>query len=182
MNGWSSYWLVRISLNVQLPHWLALASLEHGSLKVDSLSWLAFPRVSIPRDTNRSKTFLWLHNECHTIAYTGPVWVWYRAGPCGAPGHKSLSVSPISWLQERGFIQPPWPSLSSNSRFKQLLIREGRGCGDKGGIVKRYNSATLGKGPGPPSRDIHNNTFELFCRYWNPHQVGEINSMLPTSM
>ena len=48
-------------------------------------------------------------------------WDWYTAGPCGPPEHKSLSVSPISWLQEIGFIQ----SLSSNRRFKKLLIREG---------------------------------------------------------
>ena len=30
-------------------------------------------------------------------------------------------------------------------RFKQLLIREGRGCRGKGGTVKRNNSAALGR-------------------------------------
>ena len=32
-----------------------------------------------------------------------------------------------------------------------------------------------------PSRDIHNNIFELFCRYWRPHQVEEVKGMVPTS-
>ena len=27
----------------------------------------------------------------------------------------------------------------------------------------------------------HNNIFELFCRYRTPHQVGEVNKMLPTN-
>jgi len=44
-----------------------------------------------------------------------------------------------------------------------LLIREGRGCSNKGGTVKRNNSAALGQGPGPPqSKHIQNNVFELF--------------------
>ena len=50
-------------------------------------------------------------------------------------------------------------------RFKQLLNREERVCGDKDGTVKRNNSVALGQGPGSPSRDTHNNIFELFCRY-----------------
>ena len=32
-----------------------------------------------------------------------------------------------------------------------------------------------------PLRETHNNNFELFCRYWNPHQRGEVNCLLPTS-
>ena len=44
-----------------------------------------------------------------------------------------------------------------------MLIREGRGCSNKGGTVKRNNSAALGQGPGPPqSKHIQNNVFELF--------------------
>ena len=39
----------------------------------------------------------------------------------------------------------------------------------------------MGQGSGSPSREMHNNIFELFCRYWNFHQVGEVNCMLPTS-
>ena len=62
---------------------------------------------------------------------------WNQTGPCGAPGHKSPSGPPISRLQKIGFIQPldlPWVLVG---RFKQWLSREGRGCGDKGGAVKK---------------------------------------------
>ena len=55
-----------------------------------------------------------------------------------------------------------------------MLIREGRRCRDKRGNVKRNNSSALGQGPGSPSRDTHNDTFELFCRYWNSHQVEKV--------
>ena len=33
-----------------------------------------------------------------------------------------------------------------------------------------------------PSRDKHKNVFELSCRFRNPHKVGEVNHLLPTSM
>ena len=91
-------------------------------------------------------------------------------------------MPPISWLQETGFFQPPRPPLSSNRRFKQLLIREGRGM-----LRLEMNSIETIVQPQErflregSSRDIQNNIFELFCRYWNPHQVGETNCMLPTS-
>ena len=72
-------------------------------------------------------------------------------------------------------------------RFKQLLIREGRGCGTREkqtvkSLSRVCHTAALGQGPDSPSRDIHNNTFELFYRYWSPHQVEEVTCMLPTSM
>lgn len=49
-----------------------------------------------------------------------------------------------------------------------------------------------GQGPGSSSvsecrssrvwlLDTHNNTYELFCRYWNLHQLGEFSGVLPTS-
>ena len=60
---------------------------------------------------------------------------WNWAGPCGAPGYRSLSVSPVSWLQKIGFIQPPWPSSNSRGQV-QLPIREGKRCRDEGGTAK----------------------------------------------
>ena len=61
-------------------------------------------------------------------------------------------------------------------RFKQLVIREGRECKTREKqIGKRNNSATLGQGLGSPSRNTYSNIFELFCRYWNPHQMEEVN-------
>ena len=37
---------------------------------------------------------------------------WCPVGPYGVPAHESLSVYPIPWLQEIGFTQPSWSSLS----------------------------------------------------------------------
>ena len=97
-------------------------------------------------------------------------------------GTKDFLCTPQSWLQKIGFIQPPWPSLSSNQQV-QTVANQGR---EEMGRQRRSkqsgnNSAALGQSPGSPSRDTHN-ILELFCRYWNPHQVGEVNCMLPTSM
>ena len=49
------------------------------------------------------------------------------------------------------------------SESKQLLTREGRGCREIREELSRDNSAALGEGPGPSSRNIDNNIFE-FCR------------------
>ena len=102
---------------------------------------------------------------------------WNGAGPCGYPGCKSLSRCPLSWLQETGFLQPPWASLSSKDQI-QAVVNQGR----EGTRRQRGNSsAALGQGPGFPSVDTQNSIFELFCRYGNPFQVGEGNYMRPTN-
>ena len=98
----------------------------------------------------KAEVFLWVtivSNFCATQD-------WNRAGHRGALGCKILSVSPISWWQEVGFIQPPLPSLSSN-RQVQTMANPGR-------EGKTREKAALGQAPGSPSRGIHNN--ELFCR------------------
>ena len=59
-----------------------------------------------------------------------------KQDPVGLLGTKA-SVFSVSCLEEIGFIQPPGPSLSSRDRFKWLLIREGRGCREKGGRIKK---------------------------------------------
>ena len=51
-----------------------------------------------------------------------------------------------------------------------MLVREG---GDP--ETREEQLCSLGQGPGPPSRDTQNNIFELFYRYGNPHQLGEVN-------
>ena len=43
-------------------------------------------------------------------------------------------VLPFPFVGNR--LQPPWPSLSSKGLVPVLLIREGRGCRDKGGAAK----------------------------------------------
>ena len=55
-------------------------------------------------------------------------------------------------------------------RFKQLLVREGRRCETR----EKQSRAALGQSPVAPLTDTHNNTFELFCRYWNRLQVEEV--------
>ena len=96
-----------------------------------------------------------------------------QEGLCGAPEYKSVSVILISWLQEIGFIQPPWPFPSSTVANKETeeMRRQGRNS-------QKKQSCNLGTGLGSPSRDIYNNIYELFCRYWNPNHMGEIRGML----
>ena len=57
-----------------------------------------------------------------------------------------------AWFSLHGL---PWVP---RGRFGQLLIREGRGCRDQGGAVKKQGSTALGQGPGSLSREAQNNT------------------------
>ena len=72
-----------------------------------------------------------------------------------------------------GFIQHPWPSLSSKGQI-QLLIREGRGCWDKGERIEQL----WGRGPCSSSRNIFNAELYLWAplqelrrRQWQPIPV-----------
>ena len=104
---------------------------------------------------------------------------WVSIGLSSSKGTdtKQDPMTPISWLQEIGVIQPLWPSMSSKQQV-QTVANQGRNVEIT--TVKRDNSAALGQGSESPSRGTHNNIFELSGRYWNPCQVGEINRMLPT--
>ena len=53
--------------------------------------------------------------------------------------------------------------------------------GRKEGTIKETVMQPCGKVLVLLSGDTHNNTFELFYRYRNLYQVGEVNCMLPTS-
>ena len=67
-------------------------------------------------------------------------------------------------------------------RFKQWLKEKGRGtCSDKEGAVKEPQRALAGRVLLPPQGIHRNIIFELFCRYWNPLQVGTVNCVMPTS-
>ena len=59
-------------------------------------------------------------------------------------------------------MQTPWPPWVPKGRFKQLVIRKGRGCGQKRGAVRKQWSS-LGQGPGSPSSETHNNIFSCFA-------------------
>ena len=87
---------------------------------------------------------------------------------------QKLVVSPNSQLQEIGFIQPPGSSLSSNEQVetganmgREGMQRQGRSSQET--ITQPWDRAWV------PSRDTRSNTFELLCRCWNPHRVGEVN-------
>ena len=60
---------------------------------------------------------------------------WNQAGPCGAPGHTSLSVPYFLFLGNN--LQPLRPSWVPMGRFKQLLFREGRRRRAQGREVQR---------------------------------------------
>ena len=84
-----------------------------------------------------------------------------------------MEQDPVRLLSTKAFLCPPFlwlgnrlHSASKNfpefqlGRFKQLLIRR-EGMQDKGGAVKRNNSAALGQAPGSP-QGIHT-TISLSC-------------------
>ena len=92
------------------------------------------------------------------------------AGPrrtLGTLGHKSLSMSPISSLQEVGFIQPLGLSWVPMGRFQQLQSGKG-GEAERREAQSRNNSTALGQGPGSHWSATRDNRLDLFCKHWNP--------------
>ena len=69
---------------------------------------------------------------------------------------------------------PEFPPAGSNSRW----LGKGEDAETREEQL-RNNSAALGQGPGSPSRDIHDNIFELFCRYWNSYQWEKLTINCP---
>ena len=108
-----------------------------------------------------------------------------RSWHCSPPSPFETEQEPVGLQPTKAFLCPWIFSVGNRlhsasgvfpvpkGRIKQLLIREQRGCGDKG-KQSRNNSAAFLQGPDDPSRDMHNNIFEVFGRYWNPHQVKEV--------
>ena len=95
------------------------------------------------------------------------------AGPCGGLLGTGLCVQCFFDYRKQPSFRSPDLSWVPMGRFKQLLIREGTGGDARPGRNKTVKSS-LGQGPISPSVDTHN-IFELFYRYWNPHQVREVN-------
>ena len=78
----------------------------------------------------------------------------------GLPGTKAFCVPhPFDYRKQPSFSlhDLPWVPIG---RFKQLLVREGRGCETR----EKQPRAALGQSSVAPSIDTHN-IFELFCRY-----------------
>ena len=61
---------------------------------------------------------------------------WHWEGPGGAPEHKAFLYSAFLWLQEIAFIQPPWPSLSSNGQIQAAAHWRRERIWDQGETVK----------------------------------------------
>ena len=99
---------------------------------------------------------------------------WYRSGPCGAPQYRSLFTSLITCLQEIVFIQPPGPSLSSRGQVQTVFNQE-RGGDEETREAQSEETRVQpwGRVLVPPQRIHRTVSFEVFCRYWNPHQVQE---------
>ena len=72
-----------------------------------------------------------------------------RGETSGVPGHGRISVQ---------LCELPWVP---KGRFKQSLIKEGKGFRDKRGTTKKQYYS-LGQSPCSISRGTHNNVFELF--------------------
>ena len=89
---------------------------------------------------------------------------WHRAGPCGTKAFLCPLVSICRRWVSSSLHDLPWVPTG---RFKQLLIREGKGCRDKGRAVKkRYCS--LGKGFWFPFKGYTQQYLGAVSgRYWN---------------
>ena len=64
-----------------------------------------------------------------------------------------------------------------------MLIREGRGCSNKGGTVKRNNSAALGQGPGPLNQGIYRAMYlSSFTDTETPTRWEELTACCPQAL
>ena len=97
--------------------------------------------------------------------------------PGGVPGHKACAPPFLDYRKQASFSLHDLPWVPTGI-IKQLLIREGRGWE----IKEKQSRAALGPGPSYPSMDTCNSIFEIFCRYRNLLQVGEVKHVDPTSM
>ena len=81
----------------------------------------------------------------------------------GLLGTKAFLCPPFLVFRKWVLIQLPWPSLSSQGRFRQLLIREG---GDAKTREEQSSNSTaaLRQNPGPISRDRHKDVGILHLR------------------
>ena len=92
--------------------------------------------------------------------------------PVGLPGTKAFCVPhPFDYRKQPSFSLHDLPWVPTG-RFKQLLMREGMGCETR---EKQTVKRSLGQDPGSSSKDTHSSIFDLFFRYLNPLQVGEVD-------
>ena len=109
---------------------------------------------------------------------------------------KTLMLGKIEGGRRRGWQRMRWldditDSMDlSLSKLWELVTDREAWCAAFHGVAKsrtrlndwnELNWTELRVGSWFPSRATYSNIFELFCRYRTPHQVGEVNKMLPTN-
>ena len=85
----------------------------------------------------------------------------------------------ISCLKDIGFIQHPWPSLSSKGWIQTIANQR------REGIQKQEKQSKVGTASRvlvPTQRNMHNNVFEFFYRTEAPTQVEDGNFRLNTRL
>ena len=96
-----------------------------------------------------------------------------KQGLFGLLNTKAFLCPSVLWLQERGFIQPSWPSLSSNRHIQAVVNREGKWRDARQGRNSHQEQqSTLGARPGS-EEGIH--------RAWTPSQACLCWSCVATS-
>ena len=131
---------------------------EPGELcESDTTKWLNHNYIVIQRTYLKHLTLRWVTRESFiekVVILSRAPWV-SRA--------QRLSVFPISLNTGNSLHSASDLSWGPVGRFKQLLIRQRRGCKTR----EKQTRAALGQGK-------TDNVFKLFCRYWKPLQVGEL--------
>ena len=76
----------------------------------------------------------------------------------------SLSMSPVSYLYEIGFLQPPWPSLSSKGQVQIVANQSSEGMRRQGRSSQDTRGQPWNRVLVPPQGYLTIPIFELFCR------------------
>ena len=93
------------SLMLPLYFLSIFVKLDSVHFKVKNASWVWFLAICFTMRIFLQiplifSPYFWLRYNWNKTLFEFRPYDWYQTEPCGAPGHKSLSVSPISWLQD----------------------------------------------------------------------------------
>ena len=111
----------------------------------------------------------WWGGEAWSWVHKGPLET--KPGPAGVLGTKPFCVPHFFDSRKQPSFIPQHPSGVPMGRFKHLLAKKG---GDVRPGRNQQWRAALGQGPVSPSMYMHNDVFELRCRYWNPFRWEQL--------